>query len=210
MLAGRPDQALERLGSSSAASGFAAARERLCLATIRFRLGQRAAAEDLLEPLLRPGNEDRETAVAAQLLRAAVAERHHRDSVALEAVTAAIELACPDDIRAPFLFTEAPVAHLLERYGHLGGRHVAFARGLAVQIAPEGPAAPEPVLVDRLTERETAVLQYLPTLLKTHEIADDLHLSVNTIKAHLRSIYHKLGTSTRRQAVERARTQRLL
>ncbi len=45
---------------------------------------------------------------------------------------------------------------------------------------------------------------------KAGEIADDLFVSVNTVKAHLRSIYRKLGVGNRREAVERARAQGLL
>ena len=66
------------------------------------------------------------------------------------------------------------------------------------------------LLVEHLTERELIVLHYLPTMLKAGEIAADLYVSVNTVKAHLRSMYRKLGVSNRREAVERARSQGLL
>ena len=54
---------------------------------------------------------------------------------------------------------------------------------------------------DVFTERELEVLRYLPTTLTTSEIAAELNVSVNTIKAHTRSIYAKLGASRRRDAV---------
>lgn len=76
---------------------------------------------------------------------------------------------------------------------------------LALVSAPQTLASPQ-----LLTERERAVLQYLPTMLKASEIAEDLFVSVNTVKTHQRSIYRKLGVSTRRAAVERARATRLL
>ena len=34
--------------------------------------------------------------------------------------------------------------------------------------------------------------------------AADFHVSVNTVKAHMRSIYCKLGASRRREAVDQA------
>jgi LuxR family maltose regulon positive regulatory protein len=37
------------------------------------------------------------------------------------------------------------------------------------------------------------------------EIADELYLSVNTVKWHARNLYGKLGVERRREAVERAR-----
>jgi LuxR family maltose regulon positive regulatory protein len=52
-----------------------------------------------------------------------------------------------------------------------------------------------------LSERELAVLGMLPSLLSLDEIADDLTVSVNTVKTHVRSIYAKLGVSSRRMAV---------
>jgi LuxR family maltose regulon positive regulatory protein len=42
------------------------------------------------------------------------------------------------------------------------------------------------------------------------EIADALYLSVNTVKTHLRAVYHKLGVSSRRAAVDRGRRLRIL
>ena len=56
-----------------------------------------------------------------------------------------------------------------------------------------------------LSSRELEVLRYLPTVLNAAEIADELHISVNTIKAHMRSIYSKLDASRRREAVIHAR-----
>jgi LuxR family transcriptional regulator, maltose regulon positive regulatory protein len=55
-----------------------------------------------------------------------------------------------------------------------------------------------------LSEREAEVLQYLPTMLTAGEIAAELGVSVNTVKAHLRSIYRKLDAARRREAVLRA------
>jgi LuxR family maltose regulon positive regulatory protein len=54
---------------------------------------------------------------------------------------------------------------------------------------------------DQLSNRELEVLGYLPTMLTASEIATQLYVSVNTIKAHMRSIYRKLGVSRPRDAV---------
>ncbi len=56
-----------------------------------------------------------------------------------------------------------------------------------------------------LTERELLMLRFLPSHLTNAEIARECFMSVNTVKAHLKNIYAKLGVSTRTEAVERAR-----
>lgn len=72
----------------------------------------------------------------------------------------------------------------------------------------EAPRLPRSA--DRLSDRELAVLSYLPTMLTTAEIAAELYVSVNTVKTHLKSIYRKLDVARRRDAVHRARALHLL
>ncbi|WP_154693943.1 response regulator transcription factor, partial [Streptomyces afghaniensis] len=57
---------------------------------------------------------------------------------------------------------------------------------------------------------EGDVLRLLAEMRSTEEIAADLHVSVNTVKTHLKSIYRKLAVSRRSDAVRRARERRLL
>jgi LuxR family maltose regulon positive regulatory protein len=66
------------------------------------------------------------------------------------------------------------------------------------------------VVTDELTPREQAVLLLLPTGLSAKEIGGELGISHETIKTHTRSIYRKLGASSRRDAVARARALELL
>jgi LuxR family maltose regulon positive regulatory protein len=61
-----------------------------------------------------------------------------------------------------------------------------------------------------LSERELTVLGLLPSMLSLDEIATDLTVSVNTVKSHVRSIYTKLGVSSRRTAVLSAHEHGLL
>jgi len=69
--------------------------------------------------------------------------------------------------------------------------------------------APGRVLAEPLTAAEQRILELLPgsTYL---QMADTLYISRNTVKTHLRSIYHKLGATSRSQAIERALELRLL
>jgi LuxR family maltose regulon positive regulatory protein len=61
-----------------------------------------------------------------------------------------------------------------------------------------------------LTAAEVRVLQLLPSHLSLGEIADELHVSRNTVKTQTNSIYRKLQAGTRTAAVERARDLGLL
>jgi LuxR family transcriptional regulator, maltose regulon positive regulatory protein len=65
-------------------------------------------------------------------------------------------------------------------------------------------------LVEKLTERELAVLRRLPSSLSTAEIAGTLYVSLNTVKTQIQSIYRKLGVNSRHEAVETARQLGLL
>jgi DNA-binding NarL/FixJ family response regulator len=71
------------------------------------------------------------------------------------------------------------------------------------------PTAPRPPLKP-LSGSEIRVLRYLPTNLSTPEIANELHVSRNTIRTHMSHLYAKLGTHRRTEAVERARALGLL
>ena len=64
--------------------------------------------------------------------------------------------------------------------------------------------------VDPLTPQEGIILQFLPTLMSNPEIAETMHLSINTVKTHLKALYRKLGVERRRDAVVRARQLELL
>jgi LuxR family maltose regulon positive regulatory protein len=61
-----------------------------------------------------------------------------------------------------------------------------------------------------LTNREVTVLRLLQGNLSLTQIAAELFLSANTVKTHTRMIYQKLGVSSRRDAVLRARTLGLI
>jgi LuxR family maltose regulon positive regulatory protein len=53
-------------------------------------------------------------------------------------------------------------------------------------------------------------MRYLPTMLTAAEIAADLGVSVNTVKAHLKAIYRKLGVVRRSEAVSQAHERGIL
>jgi DNA-binding NarL/FixJ family response regulator len=54
---------------------------------------------------------------------------------------------------------------------------------------------------DLLNEREKEILKRLSTGLSDQQIADELFLSLNTVKWYNRQIYSKLGVRSRTQAI---------
>ena len=63
---------------------------------------------------------------------------------------------------------------------------------------------------EELTLRERRVLQLLTSELSERDIGHELYVSHNTVHTHVRSIYRKLGVSSRSGALERSRALELL
>ncbi len=66
------------------------------------------------------------------------------------------------------------------------------------------------VMIDPLTRRESEVLVLLAQDLSYQEIANQLVVTINTIKKHASHSYQKLGVNNRGAAVEKARTLNIL
>jgi LuxR family maltose regulon positive regulatory protein len=60
------------------------------------------------------------------------------------------------------------------------------------------------------SSRELEILRYLASGLSNREIAAELYISLNTLKTHVKSLYRKIGVSSRSAAVAWGRTRRLL
>jgi LuxR family maltose regulon positive regulatory protein len=173
-------------------------------------LGDRASTSDALTLLLERLPGSLAVHVQAWLLQALLADARHDDASAIESLRRALTLAEPEQLRRPF---RALGPELLATVG----RYVDVVDGLgafALRRGDGGPADTGPderlLLTERLSNRELAVLSYLPSMLTNEEIGMALFVSVNTVKAHLKSLYRKLGVTGRREAVRRARELDLL
>jgi ATP/maltotriose-dependent transcriptional regulator MalT len=72
------------------------------------------------------------------------------------------------------------------------------------------PPTPEPTTPDTLTPREGEVLRLLSQGLSNAQMAEQLIISPRTIHAHVRSIYSKLGVTSRAAATRSAIEHKLL
>jgi LuxR family maltose regulon positive regulatory protein len=74
--------------------------------------------------------------------------------------------------------------------------------------SPPAPASISPP--EQLTERELAVLRYLPSKLSQRDISSELYVSLNTVKTHCAAIFRKLDVGDRKSAVQAARELHLI
>jgi LuxR family maltose regulon positive regulatory protein len=153
--------------------------------------------------------------VQAWLLEATARDALGDLAAARRALERALSLAQPEGLLFPFLLDPAP--GLLDRHRRTGTAHATLISAVLNLLAGREPAAPSGPEADRgqglrepLSQGEIRVLRYLPTKLSAPEIADQLYLSVNTVKTHMRHLYDKLGAHRRHEAVEQARALGLL
>jgi len=188
---------------------------RLLLARHRAHLDTDAAARalDLLERL-------REAAAASARagslveVRLLTALAHHalgRGPEAPRAMADALTLAPePEGYARVFLDEGAPALELL-RAAAAAGPAVGTADDQAARVLAASTAAgPLGTLPDPLSERELQVLRLLDTERSGPEIARELFISPNTLRTHTKHVFTKLGVTSRRAAVARARERGLL
>jgi ATP/maltotriose-dependent transcriptional regulator MalT len=65
-------------------------------------------------------------------------------------------------------------------------------------------------LTSALTKRELEILRHLATGAPISAIATTLHVSLNTMKTHLKNVYRKIGASGRDEAVAKAKSLYIL
>lgn len=122
------------------------------------------------------------------------AEAHLLDAVRLAASHGLVETVAaegPDVLEAIERLAWHAPQHWLDRLRRVGPAETAVSTPLG--------------LVEELTERELEVLRMLPSRLTLREIADELFITINTLKFHLKVIYRKLDCTSRAEAAEVAR-----
>ncbi|WP_342786900.1 LuxR C-terminal-related transcriptional regulator [Streptomyces cyaneus] len=180
-------------------------------ARARVAAGDSERALRILDEL--PDDEDRGPVIDVWVLlaRAQVVDALGDSAAAQSLVLRALTAARPHHVRRPFLEAGPWLRHLLLHRPALARDHAWLTGTRSPQPADsrqrEESVGPHP---EPLSARERDVLERLAQLMSTEEIAADLHLSVNTVKTHLKSIYRKLAATRRGAAVRRARELGLL
>ncbi|MEV5354551.1 LuxR C-terminal-related transcriptional regulator [Streptomyces sp. NPDC052693] len=181
-------------------------------ARVRLAEGRADEALGLLDGLREDARYGPAVAVRAALVRAQAAQETGDHTAVGRLVTRALLDGRRERLRRPFA-EAGPWLRPLLCTGRLRDLAGGWLVPGEVRHRPAGPAAAAPapdLVVEDLSAREREVLHRLADMLSTEEIAADLHVSVNTVKTHLKSIYRKLGVGRRAEAVRRARDKGLL
>jgi LuxR family maltose regulon positive regulatory protein len=150
----------------------------------------------------------------------ALAVRGDEDA-AVDALAGALTLACPQGYVRVFADEGAPMSALLGRLVAAQKAEPAAARGVPLgclaqvlrafgkkEAAPgagRNRAAALPGLVEQLTAREREILVLLAAGMPNPRIAEDLVVTLDTVKKHVSHLLGKLGAANRTEAVTRAR-----
>ncbi len=185
-------------------------REGLVQARVRLAAGEPKAGLDLLEAWLeRARLQGRgRSELEIQILMAEALGALGQAPAAAEALARAQALAQPQGFQRVFLDEGEALARLLREPPdptalslYWVRRLFSPANGPARSLSRECPFEP----CEALSRQEERVLRLLAGGLSNPEIAEELVISVNTVKTHLKNAYRKLNINSRREAREAVR-----
>lgn len=173
------------------------------IAHLRFVSGDNEGALDALRECIALGEDHSDRTSADVLLLTAAARLSLGDLVASDiAFDRSMRIAARNGIRIPFRLVPDDVMRRM------------IARALGRPQPPDVLASFDDIRgavptggsgTVRLSSRERDVVRSLMHDQTVPEMAESMFISVNTVKSHVKSVYRKLGVSTRTAAVERAR-----
>jgi LuxR family maltose regulon positive regulatory protein len=129
---------------------------------------------------------------------------------AFSSLAKCLDLAAPESFLRVFLDEGEPARKLLATYQ----RHPTVTQreylGYILDSFPKSEAAPahdvlQQNLISPLTPRELDVLRCLAQGASNQAIAEELFITINSVKKHTGNIYRKLDASSRTQAIARGR-----
>jgi LuxR family maltose regulon positive regulatory protein len=163
--------------------------------------------------------------IEIQALQALALAADGEEATAVRSLARTLILACPQGYVRVFADEGPPMRALLGRLTAIQKPRYATAglpSGYLARVqqasrathggarAGRGAAATVPGLVEPLTERELEVLRLLTAGRPNQAIADELVITLDTVKKHVSHVLRKLGAANRTEAVTRARELALL
>ncbi|HEV2376175.1 MAG TPA: LuxR C-terminal-related transcriptional regulator [Streptosporangiaceae bacterium] len=203
--------AARRVGSQSALE------TRIALSRAWLAVGDVGTARTTLAAVLETpdGEVPERVRLEAWLADALLSFRSGDEARGRRSLEQALRLGEVEKRRLPFAVERSWMRPALMRHPELASAHrrLLGPRLVALGAVPaprDTPGDAAPVIVEQLSSRERDVLRHVGEMLDTADIAAAMHISVNTVKTHLKSIFRKLGAADRREAVRVARQLDLL
>jgi LuxR family maltose regulon positive regulatory protein len=200
--------------------------EYLTLARVLDAQGRHGEALSLLQRLLQSAQVEGRTGsvITILALQALSVQTQGDTAAALALLERALTLAEPEGYVRVFVDEGAPMRVLLNAFQALlekrlanrtddaSRRLLAYTGRLLAAFSwqPLGSSQGPATLPEPLTERELEILKLISQGLSNKEIADSLVIAVSTVKSHINTLYAKLGTHRRTEAVAIARDLGLL
>ncbi|MFC1996516.1 LuxR C-terminal-related transcriptional regulator [Chloroflexota bacterium] len=158
------------------------------------------------------------------LLKARGLQEQNKSTAAIECLESALSLAAPEGYIQTFVDYGKPMKHLLRRLAEDGADPIYVNKLLSAfdaKYQPEssvqteiledfGSTAVSTPLEEPLTDRELEVLRLMAEGLTYREIANQIIVSLNTVRTHVKNIYSKLDAHKRSQAIATARELKIL
>jgi LuxR family maltose regulon positive regulatory protein len=215
ILAAAAEWAVTYRNGQPVASSYQEASAQMTLAQVEMAQGQIDQAilrlKQLAETAAAGGQSD--NLIKIQTLQAITYDAKGDDVTALERLGRALALAATEGYVRTFVDHGPPMQRLLQEAATHGLASDYVARLLAAfppatqdkmpPLQSISPSDLQPV-DEPLKDQEIRILRLMSAGLSNREIADELYLSVNTIKVYASRVYRKLGVHRRGEAVARA------
>lgn len=133
-----------------------------------------------------------------------------KETLALNSMKKALEIGARVGAKETFLRQNAEILNLIIKIA--SEKPTVYLEELASLITSRLKERTENtgMLSAALTKRELEILRHLATGVPISAIATNLHVSLNTMKTHLKNIYRKIGASGREEAVAKAKSLYIL
>jgi LuxR family maltose regulon positive regulatory protein len=162
--------------------------------------------------------------IELSLLRALLCKEQHDTTGMLANLERALILAEPEGYVRSFVdhgeamrlsllaYDESIQQRIIDKVDQVFPRLLSYTQKLLTvfSLPPARRTIESGTLIEPLTDREQEILHLLAEGLSNREIADFLVIGLSTVKSHINSLYGKLGTHRRTQAIIIARDQGLI
>ena len=150
------------------------------------------------------------TEIKALVIKAIALEKQGETAKALVSLKRALSLAEPSGYVRVFLEGGRTMSSLLHKLAARGSLQT-YVNKLISAFGDTYEAAGElKSIVEPLSERELGVLRLIAAHLSSREIAEELNISINTVRTHKKNIYGKLNVHNHSEAIAYAETMGLV